>query len=198
MTRADPTPDFDDLEQALSGLGALCSASELQGLLLGLIAAGRSPGEEEWLRLAGSHGDFQPPADAARQTLLGLRKDALAITRDEDLGLRLLLPDDDCDLGERVDQLACWCQGFLAGFAEARTAPGAEAEALLQDLVAIANAGLAEDEHDEAAESDFSDISEHVRLIAAQLCWEQRPADTPQAEPAATSPGDLFRRKTLH
>ena len=101
-----------------------------------------------------------------------------------EFGLRLWLPDDDQPLGERAQCLAKWCQGLLAGLAEAgRTSLddlSTDAQEGLVDVEKISRirreevqAGEGQPEEEERA---FTELVEFVRVAALLLFQELNPA----------------------
>ena len=61
--------------------------------------------------------------------------DSLANLRDEDLGFRPLIADDDEPLTQRVDDLAEWCGSFLGGFAAANATGRDQLPVDIQEII---------------------------------------------------------------
>jgi yecA family protein len=219
-------PSFELIHNLLQNYGALQSAAELHGFLAGQLAAGKRLSRGEWLRAANEAADLsRNPDEVAGDNLYELYRSTLVALQNGELSFHPLLPDDDVALAERVESLAQWCQGFLAGFGMAGSKLRIEpdlAEAL-RDLSAIAQVGTSDGEADEEnSESDLFSICEYVRLTTVEIFYqyniEAAAPVAPQAAtvqptlaaaepglgtpaagtPAAGSPADLFRRKKLH
>ena len=84
--------------------------------------------------------------------------------------------DDDGDIADRVEALADWCRGFLAGFAHAsvgddRSAPALSEDSseILKDFAAIAQAGLDDSEDREEEEGSYMELVEYLRFAALNL-----------------------------
>lgn len=102
--------------------------------------------------------------------------DALEALQAEDLSFALLLPDEDAPMGERLTELASWCQSFLAGLVAGLSRRGIESLKLLpdevqeivQDFAAIAqlDAELVEENEDEEEEIDFIELQEYAKVGA--------------------------------
>jgi uncharacterized protein YgfB (UPF0149 family) len=117
----------------------------------------------------------------------------------EDMSFSPLLPEEDAELELRVESIAEWCAGFLAGFGAAGTARGLssldalpdEAQEILGDLSAIteidAQAYADPDEEDaEEAEADLVQIQEFVKvgvLLILSLITEPPEDRTPEQSP---------------
>jgi uncharacterized protein len=100
------------------------------------------------------------------------------ITREQlsnDFSLTLLLPNDDELISDRVMALSQWCHGFLTGFGSAdaknRTLDE-EAQDMLNDLAAIVQIQVDDDEDEETNEADYMEVTEYVRVIASSFYEE--------------------------
>lgn len=203
MENSEPL-DFDELSDLLHSLGALLGAAELHGLLVGQLATGKRLSRSEWLRDTNEHADLsQSPDEVAGDRLYDFYRQTLKALQSGELDFQLLLPEDDASLGERVENLGTWCQGFLTGFGLAGSSLKIDEELAegLRDISAIAQVGADEDGA-ESSENDFFSICEYVRLLAVEIFWNNN-ADASasrkaEATPAATSPADLFKRNKLH
>jgi uncharacterized protein YgfB (UPF0149 family) len=158
--------DHRELSRLLDDAGAEADASACHGFLCGQICAVEFPDEELWMEFL----DVQRRDDAsAERCYAGVRALAAGIERELqqlDFSFRILLPDDDRTLTERVDALAGWCSAFLEGFALSAEVPAGtmtqDCQELLEDLAAIGNATAGEPE--EGAESDLVEVVEYVRI----------------------------------
>jgi yecA family protein len=198
-----PAPDFEQISALLQTYGALLSAAELHGFLVGQLAAGSRFSRSEWLRAANEQADLsQNPDEVAGDRLQALHRHTLATLQNSELDFQLLLPGDASSLLDRVEALGQWCQGFLMGFGLGGrdTTDNAELAESLRDLAAIAQIGASEeDEATERSEADLFSICEYVRLAAIDIFWlHEAAAATPGAAPPAASPANLFQRNKLH
>jgi uncharacterized protein YgfB (UPF0149 family) len=151
-------------------------ASEIQGLLAGLLAASRHVKPEEYAGRLAEYADLElsrfAEIAAPLETLFQTLRDSW-----DEMGLEfeLLIPEDDELIEERADALGAWCEAFLAGlglsgtFTQETQLTG-DARQALEDLSEIARIEV--DESDDALEKAFADVSEHVRLAALLVATE--------------------------
>ncbi len=181
-------PNYDVLDRALAVNDADVGPSEAHGLLTGLLCgAGEFPvavwgqqvfetvsesGQQPW----GSDQECGPMMEGLYQaTQQGLF--------DEELGFDLLLPDDDRELAIRIEELAVWGQGFMAGLGLAGErdwdALSEECNEAMRDVAQVGQISVEGDsEEDEQA---YMEVVEYLRmailLIHAEL--QAIPAPSP-------------------
>lgn len=151
-------------------------ASEIQGLLAGLLAASGGVKPEEYAGRLAEYADLE----LARFSEIAVHLETLFTTLQESwdgmgLEFELLIPEDDELIEERADALGAWCEAFLAGLGLSgeftqETQLTADARQALEDLSEIARIEV--DEADEDLEKAFADVSEHVRLAALLVATE--------------------------
>ena len=173
--------DYDRLRDALASVGVVVAPEEVHGAVCGALCAGGPAAAERWL--ADSLEDQEVLDESVDLgTDLGDLVDASAkMLAGDDLGFEPLLPDDAAPLAERVQALALWCHGFLAGLGATLPRIGRQGGAadtdlneILADFGEISRAGLSEEEAADAAQADFAlaEVHEHVR-VSVQLVYEQ-------------------------
>lgn len=217
MSANIPLPDFDDLADAYWRLGVMQSPAQLHGFLVGWLTVGDALQPPQWLQMAGDYIDaVEPPNDQEASHLIALYMATSAQLSDDDMALQLLLPDDATDIGQRVQALGYWCEGFMAGFAAAGKIRqqlqgsqhySAEVSEALNDMAAISQVSLADDDSaQEDREKDLFEIGEYLRLAAITIYTDcRRQADMPAgsmpaagADPHASvsgvSPQSLFNK----
>jgi uncharacterized protein YgfB (UPF0149 family) len=164
--------DWEEAGAVLAAFDPWCSPAELQGLLCGAVCAdGRGPSDDGWLELIHAHGGEDLAAGADVTPLLEFRGRVLASLVDEALAFPLLLPEDDAPLAARLEALGLWCGGFLSGFGLCGgTIDGLDEDAVsvLEDMAAIADVDP-ESETGEAAEAQFLEVSEYLRMGVLML-----------------------------
>ena len=181
MTPSSATPslDYDRLRESLAAAGAVVALAELHGGVCGALCAGGPAAARRWL--LDSLEDAELDASAAlSDDLEELISTSSKMLEDDELKFEPLLPSDDSPLGEQVEALAVWCQGFLSGVGSAAPAnarSSVESDALgeiLRDFAEISRAGLSDDETDGQVEADFAlaQIHEYVR-VSVQLAFEE-------------------------
>ena len=164
--------DFDRVQAALEGLGANLDAAEAHGTLCALLLDNADL--PTWL---GHTLDGLPEAsDVLAVERIGVLEELFVATagqfNNEDFALEILLPDEDDDFGLCLLGLSSWCQGFLYGFgvnaAAAEDALDEDAREGLSDLLEISK--LSHDEEaSEAAQQQFTEVVEHVRVVTLML-----------------------------
>jgi yecA family protein len=164
------------LSDLLSRAGAETCASEFHGFLCGQLCAAESADEDLWVELL----DLQTRDDVlaercyaeARRLAVGVDSDL----RSQDFSFRLLLPDEDSDLAERVDALGEWCHGFLNGFGLVEGRAGAELDEdcreLLDDFSVICRVSAGEPE--DGDEEHLFQVVEYVRVGVMTIYEEYR------------------------
>lgn len=179
MTTEPETPplSYEQLSELLQPLGILINPAELQGLLCGKFCGGAKPDETEWLLEAVEELDFtQAPDEAVRNALTQLYRDTRAQLTGNGFALQPLLPKDEREITLRVQCLGQWCHGFLVGFGSAGHAGDTnlsdEAREALEDLAAIAQVELDDEESAREAEHDYAEVVEYVRMAALSLFME--------------------------
>ena len=164
--------DFEELANQLLEQGLAASPADLHGCIVGLLAAGASPGAEAGLAALQEALDLDLHGELAEQAMALYLATGKAL-RDDDFDFYPLLLDDSADLVSRTAALAGWCRSFLAGYAQV----GAEAQGqhpalpgdsseVLSDLAAIAEADTDDIEEDEDSERAYAELTEYIRFAA--------------------------------
>ncbi|MDQ2076140.1 UPF0149 family protein [Marinimicrobium sp. ABcell2] len=180
MPESEPSAvSYESLSELLTPLQIILDPAELHGILCGKFCGGATPSETDWLLEAVEELDFtQPPDGAVRAALSALFQQTREQMAQQEFELQLLVPSDDDEIGHRVSCLSRWCQGFLVGFGGAGKVGEAElspqAKEALEDLAAIGLVGLDRDDAEamQAAENDYMEVLEYVRMAASALFME--------------------------
>ncbi len=202
MTNNNPANhkvSFADAQAVITAENIKAHASEVHGVLTGLVCAGFVFEDQGYLSmlddlldLSPEQGDSFPKAVKAliKQMYSELWTDIL----DDTYTFQLMLPDDDDSLVERGHALGVWVQGFNLGFGlQQKDSPvtSSEVKEVLTDFAEIAN--LSDDmEEDEDTEQAFFEISEYVR-ISALLCFSEL-----GSSPANSADNDANPSGTIH
>jgi yecA family protein len=144
----------------------------------------------EWVdHVLGQEDQSRAPLHDVVHQLSMLYQATLSQMNDVEGRYRLLLPDDDDSLSERVSALASWCQGFVYGLAaggirEDTELPEDSAE-LMRDILEIGRAASDEEleEEGEDREDDeeaYMEIEEYVRMGALLIYEELQPIQATQ------------------
>lgn len=176
---------YKRLQSALQSAEAGCGAGESHGVICGVICASGATDPALWLeQVLGEGNTASAQARSAQLLLTELYSESLLHLDDSDLGLVLLLPDDDSPLPLRSRALGEWCRGFLFGLAlggvtrdQARKGEMGE---IMHDFYEISNTRFEHELTDEDEESAYAEIVEYVRM-SVLLCREElRPLKAPQ------------------
>ncbi|MGE0081616.1 MAG: UPF0149 family protein [Thiohalomonadaceae bacterium] len=169
---------------ALDQLGSALSPAECHGTLVGLLSASGKADAPAWLaRVAPEAETGDLLAQEANKVLMELFGETVRQMNDPGMGFEpLLLPDDE-PIGERVEALGEWCQGFIMGLSEGglnelEKLPG-DAGEVVRDMVNLSNAAsydLSESEEDETA---YAELVEYVRTGVLLLNEELNPTKAP-------------------
>lgn len=167
--------DFASVQATLTSEGINSHASEIHGVLTGLICAGFEFEDRGYFSLLSdlfNSGDSFP--GNVKKMLEPLYSQLWASILDDNYSFNLLLPDDDDTIAERGHALSMWVQGFNLGFGlQQKDTPvvSDEVKEVLTDFVEIANLSDEMDE-DEDTEQAYFEIAEYVR-ISALLCFSE-------------------------
>lgn len=184
--------NFDDLANLLAPLGTLNSPSELHGLLCGKLAGGATLSEINWLLEAVEFLDFiAAPDEQVRIALSRLYHTTCEQLRGQ-FDLKLMLPDDDNTLNERVRALSEWCHGFLTGFGsvdhQGKRVITEEFEEMLEDMAGIVQIQADDEEDEPSAETDYMEVTEYVRMVVNSLYLEFSSDEAGAMSPANMAP----------
>jgi len=181
-------PVFAQISDLFLRNGCLHAPAELHGDLCGQLCAGQVPDLDTWLRQAMQFMEISAlDSDESKVELAELLEQTETGIKDQDLGFKLLIADEDFSLNERMQTLLEWCEGFLSALADnERYKEGKLSEELkdaLKDLEKIAEMDEQLDD-DEQNEQDLFAVSEYVRMTAMMLYTECNPS-APQLDEAA-------------
>ena len=167
--------NFADIQAAFGGANLQAHASEIHGLLAGIISAGFSFEDEGYLTLI---NDFFNNGEGLgknlKDTVKQIYGDIWQSMLDDNFTFQLLVPDDEEAIVERGQALGLWVQGFNLGFGiqqKDKTKFSEEVDEIIKDFADIANLS-SELEEDEDTEQAYFEILEYVR-ISALLCFAE-------------------------
>ncbi|WP_101758517.1 UPF0149 family protein [Oceanicoccus sp. KOV_DT_Chl] len=210
-------PEFDQLADIYWRLGVMQSPAQLQGYWVGRLAVGDSVEPEQCLAQTTTFIDaVEPPNQQEGPVLLSLYGACQSQLSADAMDLQLLMPDDEADIGQRIDSVGQWCQGFMAGFAQGgkqiqlskgQQQYSQEVTEALSDMAAISQISLSDEDDDaEQREQNIVEIIEYLRVAAITIYLDCNKAViagagadvTLQAAPdsqAMSSPSTLFAPK---
>ncbi|MDX2369347.1 MAG: UPF0149 family protein [Colwellia sp.] len=167
--------DFSLVQAVLTTENIQSHASEIHGVLTGLVCAGFTFEEQNYTEMLNdlfNNGEGFP--GAVKATIKQMYSELWADILDDTYAFQLMLPDDDDSIVERGHALGKWVQGFNLGFGlQQKNSPvtSSEVKEVLTDFAEIANLSD-EMEEDEDTEQAYFEISEYVR-ISALLCFTE-------------------------
>ena len=179
---------FAQVQAALGGDNLAAHASEIHGLLTGIISAGFAFEDESYLTLL---NDFFNNGEGLSKSLKDVIKTVYGeiwqSVLDDSFTFQMLLPDDDEAIVERGQALGLWVQGFNLGFGlqqKNKDAFSEDVKEIIKDFGDIANLS-SELEEDEETEHAYFEIMEYVR-ISSLLCFAELGQKPKADDPAAT------------
>lgn len=179
MVDSVKSPTFEYAQASL----AYHNASEVHGLLCGMLCINGSLNSEVWLNfVADEMPEDKSLTKDAQNLLLELLRTTLTQLKADGFNFTLLLPCDRTSLQRRTLSLGSWCQGFLTGLGlggmQSGQALSAEVDEFLQDLLNIARVGFDTDDTREEDERAYTEIVEYVRIGVLLVEQELSPPST--------------------
>ena len=151
------------------------TASEIHGLLTGLIAGGMFKGSDDFLihmaELFNNGLSIKGSLKSATQTLAN---DIFDQFESEDMSFELLLLDEDETLTDQASELLNWVQYFLVGFGFNKRdlkAASNDLREIIEDFTNITRMDTELEDNNES-QADFYEIVEFIR-ISAVLCHQE-------------------------
>lgn len=177
----------DQITDLLGRLDSTLNASELHGLLCGMLCSSPSArAKARWFsELLDSTGlaaeNFGQHASDLK-SLEQLFDAAVNELNTADLTFQLLLPADNEPIADRTESLALWCSGFVAGIglgtgkkSDSKINYPDDTQELLRDFAAISKA-VPEDNDDDSDEGALLELQEYVRMGTLLINEEITPA----------------------
>ena len=180
--------DHQQLMRVLSEHDFTATASELHGLLTGLVAGGMFKGSSDYLEhmaeLFNNGLTVKGSLKAASEKVVG---QIFSQLESEDMSFELMLMDEDEILSEQAEELINWVQYFLVGFGfnkcDLKTASN-DVREIIEDFTNITRMDAELDDTNEN-QADFFEVIEFIRVSAVLVHQEfGKPAsmqtDTPK------------------
>lgn len=159
------------VSEVLQQGGSSCGPAETHGGLCGSLCAGGPEAGRRWLAECMGCGSLELLGDP----LEAWCRDSWTELQSGELTFELMVPDDDQALCDRVDALAAWCHGFLAGLGIGGLPVGSrqlgeQLREIVSDFGEISRARGGTTSTD--AEFDLAELIEYVR-VSVQLVFEE-------------------------
>ena len=117
-------PEWDEVADLLFNAGLTLNPSELHGVLVGLMGAGFSPDDQHHLEQTLSSVEKASGVQLQGELVdmvSRLNLATLSAIVDTDYAFRMVLPDDDDPIEQRLRSFSNWVTGFISGFTEGMT-----------------------------------------------------------------------------
>lgn len=171
-------PSYRDLDQALAKTALKLHASQVHGLICGIIS-GHLQGKAAWEELVTGKKE-----SGKTEELLHQLYEASEQQLNEFLfEFQLILPPDSENLPTRAEALTLWAQGFLTGLKLTHVqimerSPSDMTEAI-NDLIEIAKMNYEEVVASEEDEAAYVELVEYVRMAVILIYQDLREAEAP-------------------
>ncbi len=168
MDSSPSMPQFERFDQVLQSIGLDVGASEIHGVISGILCAGHSDAHAAWfVELFKGRSDDDLLVVEARQLLGQLYQSTQGYIEGEDLNFTPFLPDDELEIEVRAKALSEWCQGYLyglglAGITEAQLKD--EAGEAIRDITEFTRLDHEVIEPGEEAELAYVELEEFLRV----------------------------------
>ncbi len=167
--------DFDQVQAVLERHEIHANASEVHGVIAGMLSGGTKMDSIDWLIPVSdffNQGlEFNNAVEGELQLMF---KSICENLLDEDMPFTPLLPSDDEDLNVRSAALSSWTEGFMSGFAlnKAVLADASDdVNEAIRDFAEISKMATDLDDNEEN-ENAFFEVHEYVR-ISALMCFDE-------------------------
>lgn len=170
-----PVLDFDEIQAVLEQHDIFANASEIHGVIAGMLCGGTPIDSTTWL---GPVSDFfhqgltfNEPIEALLQMMFKAIGQSLM---DENLPFKPLLPDDEENLTVRSAAFASWTEGFMSGFALNKGVLAGASDDVnesIRDFAEISKMTTDLEENEENEEA-FFEVYEYVR-ISTLMCFDE-------------------------
>lgn len=167
--------DYESVEEVLAEAEIEASASELQGMLCGMLTGGLKLNQGNWTNelyeMISESGDVSAEVSNIIEALSQWTDKEM---NDSDTLAPLLLPDDNYPTVDQLEAVIVWCQGFLLGFGlQVGDSPvdNEEVKEALTDLADISQLAVEADD-DEETVGALSTVIEHIRVAVQVIYWE--------------------------
>jgi uncharacterized protein YgfB (UPF0149 family) len=169
-------PSFDRFSELLDAIDLGAGASEIHGVIVGLLCVGHTDAHAAWFaELYTNRASDDLLVQESRQMLGQLYQATLEQINDEGNLFVPYLPGDGVSLQERAKCLSEWCQGFLYGLGLAGIDPHAlegDAQEAILDIAEFTKLDYENISLDEASELAYAELQEYLR-VATLLIREE-------------------------
>ncbi|MGV6826493.1 MAG: UPF0149 family protein [bacterium] len=174
--------EFETLANRINTASLEFNASEVHGLLAGLVCAHAPRLDAQWRDALLEDADPNDVLIGEAASAIGVLAQELLDEMQQDAPrVHLLLPGEDQPATERATAISEWCQGFLYGFGLAGKQVESEAAAeVLEDFSEISRLDVTTAEEEDAEEA-IAELEEYL-WVAASLVYQDVGSQTNHEE----------------
>ena len=179
MTLTPKMPVYERFSQLLTSMELAVGASEIHGVISGLLCAGHSDAHAAWFEgLFENRSSDDLLVRETRQSLGRLYQATSNQFKGEGLGFNPFLPDDQTPLSFRSRCLSEWCQGYLYGLGLAGISEQqlqGDAKEAVADIAEISRLDHEAVESEEESEEAFVELVEFLKVASLLIREELAP-----------------------
>lgn len=176
---------YQELQHKLTTANASADASEVHGVICGVIASNQELPVYWFAELFDQAEEGDLLVADCRTEIEGLYANTTRQIEGTGLGMQLLLPDDENSLTTRAQAVSQWCQGFLYGVGLSGDAfeqqLSDEAREALEDIASFTRMDIDGIEESEEEEDALVEITEFI-WVASMLIRETLLTDAVEDE----------------
>lgn len=160
---------YQVINAVLERMDADFGAAEAHGTAAGMLCINARAESADWLNEL--FQDAAPLPDEDRTLLLRLFEQTRDLLGSDEFDFDLFLPDDEALLGERLEALSSWCQGFLFGVGSSYSEPvwPGDVGEILKDILEFTKLDAEAEGGGEEDERAFMEITEYLRSAVLLL-----------------------------
>ncbi len=172
MTEKIRLPESQKIQEACAVLGVSLHPSHLQGTLSALLSGAVAISDRAWVdaMLPNFVDAKNPVQQRAYECLLELFSTTKSLFDSNCFEFKVLLPEDEAPLYERIEAISTWTEGFLATLKilgiDLQKAPTPELQEAFNHLMNVICLEYdPEDEADEEAEKAYAELEDYLRIV---------------------------------
>jgi len=182
---------YQELQHKLTTANASVDASEVHGVICGVIASNQELPDYWFAELFDQAEEGDLLVADCKTEVDELYANTVRQIEDAGVGMQLLLPDDETSLAARAQAVSQWCQGFLYGFGLSGDAfeqqLSDEAREALEDIASFTRMDINGIEESEEEEDALVEITEFI-WVASMLIRETLLSDLVEGDSLQNNP----------
>ena len=167
---------YTKLKSTLDKLDAQISAAETHGLITGMLTLAPQPNQvAKWRDILLESMDSKKPTKGQWDVIQAIGDQIRSDFMEFKFSFKLLLPNDEQILEQRIDALGQWCRGYLSGLAllglTKEDLKNEVIKELISDLSQISHISMETDSSEED-ENNYLELVEFVRIAVQNIQLE--------------------------